>query len=155
MNQNNPANDLKKLQREFARFIGRVAPNQLGKVMVQHTKKAFETESYEGKPWKARKKKNRKGKRDTKILVDTGRLKKSIDYDVSPDGELITLYTDEDTGVYGQVHNEGWAGRGAGFTMPKRQFMPIQGEGVNKALETKMKEVVKTGVNQIMSKFKL
>jgi phage gpG-like protein len=31
--------------------------------------------------------------------------------------------------IYAQVHNEGGrAGRGAGFMMPKRQFMPIPGE---------------------------
>ncbi len=41
-------------------------------------------------------------------------------------GKDIVIGTDVE---YAQVHNEGLrSGKGSGFTMPKRQFMPIPGE---------------------------
>jgi phage gpG-like protein len=148
----NPVADMQKFARKMVAFMHREAPHNIGKIAVTHTKESFEKSRYtEGSTgWEKRKKPNRKGKNDTKTLINTGRLKKSINYEVSADGETITLQTDEDTGVYGQVHNEGLkAGRGKGFTMPKRQFMPIQGEPIPPAMEKKMKAYVQTRVKQL------
>ncbi len=58
------------------------------------------------------------------LLVKTGNLVGSIE--AKRRGSLIVIETPV---PYAPVHNEGQqAGRGKGFQMPKRQFMPIQGE---------------------------
>jgi phage gpG-like protein len=82
--------------------------------------------------WKPRKKRERSGRG---ILIKTGALKNSLkkvyvgSYSVRISSDLI----------YARVHNEGLrAGRGAGFIMPKRQFIG-NSRFLNRMIEKKIK----------------
>ena len=84
-----------------------------------------------------------------KILTgDTGDLGRSIEIREAANG-TVTIWTNPSTfgskEPYGRVHNEGLrAGRGSGFTMPRRQFMgehPELNELIVKKLEEKLKQI--------------
>jgi len=99
-------------------------PHIAGNAAVEVSQKSFAQEKFadKGKSSKwAPRKKDGGGTRGSRrgLLVDTNELQKSIGYEAIP-GQ-VAIGTDK---VYAQVNNEGGrAGRGAGFIMPKRQFM--------------------------------
>ena len=111
--------------RQFQVLIDKRLPEkvevELEKVIIQ----SFDGEKYRDKnssKWAERKEQDP----GRKILIGkgSGKLRRSIE--VSHTKDEVKASTDV---VYAPVHNEGLkAGKGAGFTMPKRQFMPIPGE---------------------------
>jgi phage gpG-like protein len=96
---------------------------------------SFEKEQYQGKEnsnnWPERKRddRSRNDKNNARnerrgLLIKSGDLRRSIQVNVN--GMDVHITSDV---PYSSVHNEGLkSGRGKGFIMPKRQFMPIPGE---------------------------
>jgi phage gpG-like protein len=117
---------LKSQQAKLALAISTSLPVAIGKKAVDLFTENFQKEGFQdngAKPWKEvqRRARNARGAAGSrKILTGkTGDLGRSIKYEVSPG--KVTVYSDV---IYADVHNEGLkAGRGAGFTMPKRQFI--------------------------------
>jgi len=98
-------------------------PDVAGQIAVNNAHDSFEKEQFQDKgksgKWATRKKAPDKTKSQKNILVGSGDLRASIDYDTGINE--VAVGSDK---VYAKVHNEGGkAGRGTGFTMPKRQFM--------------------------------
>ena len=136
---------LADLRSNYGAFYDRNAPTIAAKVAVDFFKESFQTESWQRKPWKEVQRRmgswERGGKTiksyaqgaDTtrKILTGkTGDLGRSIEQDRSRTGRGQTIVWTNPSKfansqkIYAAVHNEGLrAGRGAGFKMPKRQFM--------------------------------
>jgi phage gpG-like protein len=116
--------DLRKLQKAF-----RELPYAVAEELQEFTEENFRKEEFQNKgsgKWKARNKDPESGKERTRrraLLVQSGEMKNSIDTEVRGMDVSIGI-SDPDIAQYAQVHNEGLrAGRGKGFTMPKRQFM--------------------------------
>lgn len=112
--------------RKFGQLVDKRLPEKVAVELEKTIHDSFEKESYQD--GKSSKWDNRKEevKPQRKILIGQqgGTMHRSIE--VEHAGNEIKASTDV---VYAPVHNEGQrAGRGAGFTMPKRQFMPIPGE---------------------------
>lgn len=115
---------------KFKTLIGKRLPDKVVDVSQKVVDDSFMKEQYQdGKSskWKSRKNDKESAKERGQrraLLVKTGALIKSVE--VGQRGPDIVISTDTE---YAQVHNEGLhAGRGAGFTMPQREFMPIPGE---------------------------
>lgn len=100
--------------------------DEIGKMVVNHFKKSFDREGFNNVPfmhWKLLKNRERRKWPSRKILVQTGTLKRGLNYRarVTLNRYSIEVFNNVE---YAAVHNEGLrAGRGAGFKMPKRQFM--------------------------------
>jgi phage gpG-like protein len=63
------------------------------------------------------------------LLVKSGRLIAATEVELRSKDTIAIAVNDPQASVYAPVHNEGLkAGRGSGFKMKKRQFMPIPGE---------------------------
>lgn len=115
-------------------LIGKRLPDKVVDAAQQIVDESFMKEQYQdGKSskWKGRKRDKEAAKERSQrraLLVKTGALIKSVE--VGQRGQDIVISTDTS---YAQVHNEGGhSGRGAGFTMPQREFMPIPGEANDK-----------------------
>lgn len=139
-----------KMRSTAPEFMERYAPMVAGKAAVPVFKRNFQTESFGGKKWKEVQRRttgtpaNRYNARyhpartTRKILTgDTGDLGRSIEVKQAGGGEA-TVWTAPSAfrskEPYGAVHNEGLkAGRGAGFTMPRRQFIGESAE-LNRAV---------------------
>lgn len=96
---------------------------------------SFEKEQFQdGKSgkWKGRKGDSESGKVRTErraLLVKDGKLIASTEAEVRNKDTVAIVVNDPVAAQYAAVHNEGLkAGRGAGFKMEQRQFMPIPGE---------------------------
>jgi phage gpG-like protein len=129
-----------RMRAEAPEFMERYAPMVAGKAAVPVFKRNFQTESFGGKKWKEVQRrtngtainkyaaKYHPARTSRKILTgDTGDLGRSIELKGVSDGKA-TVWTAPSAfrskEPHGAVHNEGLkAGRGAGFTMPKRQFI--------------------------------
>jgi phage gpG-like protein len=111
--------------------------------------KSFQGEHYEGNTskWKGRKKEEQPGKERggrRALLVKTGALVEQTKAERRGMDVVIASNT-----PYSQVHNEGLrAGRGAGFQMPQRQYMPIPGE-TNHELEAQIDRFVEDHLDKI------
>jgi len=144
---------------ELSRLIAYDLPRIIGREAVKHFKLNFQNEGWERDPWPEVKrrqaeaaKKGKKGQLLTrqpasftrKILTGkTGDLGRSIQY--TPENAKVTIHTEL---IYAAVHNFGLkAGRGKGFTMPKRQFI-----GDSEELNDKIKDIIETKVNIIFNK---
>jgi phage gpG-like protein len=159
---------LKTLSTDFKDLFSRYGPTIAGKTAVRLFKENFQHEGFFGERWKevnrrqdsrnfrtikrgARKGEavavNAWGRR--KILTgETGDLGRSIQYKLNGDGSII-IFTNatafKSKEPYGRVHNEGLrAGRGSGFTMPKRQFIgdhPTLRRAIVEEIERKLTEI--------------
>ncbi len=137
---NNLGAEIRKIIR-LADFAHNDLKKIVGVEAVRDSKINFRQGGFEGKKWTARKNKNRKGKRDTKVLTDTGDLGDSIDYNA--DFNEVKIGTNL---TYAKVHNEGGrSGRGKGFTMPKRQFL-----GVTSRMEKRISQKVERELKKIL-----
>lgn len=93
----------------------------------KHFEKNFDEQGFDGQKWKpVNRFQTGRGKaaKTNPILQGkgAGKLRKLVI--VSTDINNIQISTRPSTDVYAKVHNEGLkAGRGKGFTMPKRQFI--------------------------------
>jgi phage gpG-like protein len=159
---------LKELQSEFKNIYSRYAPRAAGKIAVDLFKQNFKDEGFFGERWLEVKR--RQSSRNTKVISRgkrkgqtvatnafgrskiltgaTGDLGRSITYKLEDNGTVI-IFTDPSSfgskEPYGRVHNEGLrAGRGSGFTMPKRQFIgdhPKLRQAIIEEIEKKLTEV--------------
>lgn len=132
----------------LTRLFERDLPIIIGREAVSYFKKNFQTESWGRKKWKEVKRREnpwtRGAARTRKILTGkTADLGRSIQY--TADSGKATIHSDL---IYAAVHNWGLkAGRGAGFTMPQRQFI-----GESDELNDKIKTIVENKINQILAK---
>lgn len=100
------------LEKEIASDIVRVEADNFHKRNFRN--EGFTDRSFT--KWPARKKQEEKYR---KLLVKKGHLRRTATH-----GHTRSNHIDYVMPVYGKVHNEGLrAGRGSGFTMPKRQFL--------------------------------
>lgn len=149
--------DFLKATHTAAVYVGREAPHVVGQLIVNDIKDNFGRESYEGKPWPALKeetikRKTRRNGSTPKKLVDKGNLVASIDYNADFNTVAVGAMN-ERTGEYAGVHNEGLpAGRGTGFTMPQRQFMPTPNQPLPAHLEQKINDQLERDLNAIFHK---
>jgi len=138
---------------EIRQLIEDKLPQWVGNEAVIHFKKNFQNEGFGRGPsewtevqrrqsWTRTYKYASTTDRSRKILTGkTGDLGRSIQYSVET-GKAI-IHSDL---IYAAVHNEGLkAGRGAGFTMPKRQFI-----GDDPELEQKIKEKIELELNKLL-----
>jgi phage gpG-like protein len=158
-------NHIKKLENDFHVFFYKDGPAIAANKAVSLFKQNFQTESFFGEKWKEVKRRQatwkRNGKpvknptkgaaRTRKILTGkTGDLGRSIEVKEVADGRAVIWANPgafRSKEPYGRVHNEGLkAGRGAGFTMPKRQFMgdhPQLRQAIADELSKKLKQIFK------------
>ena len=144
-------------EKELHKMLEIDLPKIIGKEAVDIFKENFATESWGRKKWKEVQRRKAtwmragkevpnpltEAKRTRKILAgDTANLKRSIIYDAEKGKVTISSNV-----VYAAVHNFGLrAGRGAGFTMPQRQFI-----GDNKELQKKIEEQINNKLEKIFN----
>lgn len=91
--------------------------------------------------WKSRKKADKIATRRA-ILVKSGQLRDDLDVRKTTFEEIILGTQDI---IYASVHNEGQqSGRGAGFTMPQREFL-----GQSSALDMKNNKLILRHLNKM------
>ena len=121
-------NPLSKAMKEDARgvvkqFVGIM--KQIGNIAINEAKTNFRRQGFMDrsvKRWDGRKRKD-KNPKIRAILVKSGALRRSIRR-ISVSNKRVTIGSKGKPAVYAGVHNHGLkAGRGKGFTMPKRQFL--------------------------------
>lgn len=119
-------------------------PDEAGQIAVDHAHKNFDKQQFGDKgksgKWQARKKTGKRSDATRALLVKSGELKASIDYEA---GQMqVSIGSDK---PYAEPHNEGSrAGRGVGFKMPKRQFMgpsPEIDDEIEKHLDNEMDKI--------------
>ena len=137
-------NPFAQLQIELKQAIDHDLPLKVGNEAVSMFKKNFQQEGFFGKPWQRSKRigkaKGADGVRKT-LTGRTGDLGRSIKMKPAPG--KVTIYSDV---PYAAVHNEGLrAGRGKGFTMPRRQFM-----GESRELTQKITKLIETEIGRIL-----
>jgi phage gpG-like protein len=134
-------NKIKQLDMELTK-----ATSAMGILAKNHFTKSFANQGFTNEhleAWKQRKASSRK-QRSRAILVQTGRLRRSINSRRSGKFQ-VTISTDV---PYAKVHNEGGrSGRGRGFQMPKRQFIG-DSKILNRQIETKINQKIKTWFNR-------
>ena len=145
-------NSFDRAAQEARKAIGRLT-DDISVVMLEHYRAKFDEggQQWGGVPWELpdRRKANPKraysdARRTEAILVESAVLRDSIEVKTLGYGE-ITIGSDL---VYAQVHNEGLhAGRGAGFEMPKRQFLGMEPE-----LEEKISQMVSYEIGRLFKK---
>lgn len=120
---------------KFKTVIERKLPDLIKDKSQQIVDSSFEAEQFQdGKSpkWQGRKNDAESGKARSDrraLLVDTAKLIGSVEAEVRGKDTVAIAVNDPEASEYAAVHNEGLqAGRGAGFKMPKRQFMPAPGE---------------------------
>ena len=142
--------------KEAQDFLDNTAPRLAGAVAIKHAEENFQREGLGGRRWKEvqrRKpgtaayrsnKEHHPARLTRKILTgDTGDLGRSLSAEYGKG--TVTIASDK---IYAKVHNEGLhAGRGAGFTMPKRTFLSD-----GKMLTDLVKETIAGEFNKIFNK---
>ncbi len=153
---NNFCKQFANQSKEAQDFLENTAPRLAGAIAIKHAEENFQREGLGGRPWKEvqRRKpgtaayrsnaKHHPARLTRKILTgDTGDLGRSLQAEYGKG--TVTIFSDK---IYAKVHNEGLhAGRGAGFTMPKRQFLSD-----GKMLTDIVKETIAGEYNKIFSK---
>lgn len=112
-------------------------PDEAGQIAVDHAHKNFDKQQFgdKGKSGKWQSRKASKNKRDEgrAILIKSGELKASIDYEAGV--MQVSIGSDK---VYAERHNEGLKG------MPKRQYMgpsPEIDDEIEKHLDGEMDKI--------------
>lgn len=138
--------------RKLDQMIGKRLPDKVADTAQKVVDDSFMKEQYQdGKSakWKGRK----NDKESTKergsrraLLVKSAALIKSVE--VERRGSDIVIGTDV---PYAQVHNEGLkSGKGKGFEMPQRQFMPAPGE-TNAIIDKEIERFLDSEMDKIFS----
>ncbi len=150
----------RELQEQMAQvktLIERRLPQQIADKAQQQVDNSFMNEQFQDKKsskWKGREKDKESGKARIErrgILVGegTGKLIHSVEAEVRSIDTVAISITNPLVLDYAAVHNEGLrSGRGKGFMMPQRQFMPIPGEA-NPALEKEIEKYLDTEMDKI------
>lgn len=152
---NTISEDLNKALEALEHLVQEELPEKAEEKMEEFIYENFEKEAYTAKgktKWEGRKKKDKNedkaGKRKLLIGPGGGDGRRSIEVDRK--GASVGVGTDSE---YMPVHNEGLkAGRGAGFTMPKRQHMPTPEEGVPDKVEQDLKTLQEQKINKIFKR---
>lgn len=143
--------------KQFKLMVEQKLPDHIKDKAQQIVDNSFEAEQFQdGKSskWKGRKNdaESSKARTDRRaLLVDTGKLIGAVEAEVRGKDTVAITVNDPEANRYAAVHNEGLkAGRGTGFKMPKRQFMPAPGEDfpeldkhVEKFLDSEMDKIFK------------
>ena len=150
-----------EMKDQFGELFDRYGLTIVGNVAVSWFKKNFQNQAWGRVKWKEVQRrtpgtkaykynaKHHPARTTRRILTgDTGDLGRSIEIREAKNGS-VTIWTNPSTfgskEPYGRVHNEGLrAGRGKGFTMPRRQFMgedPELDELIIKKLEEKLSQI--------------
>lgn len=140
-------NLLKTKQNELKRALERTIPVKVGREAKNHFQDNFLKGGFVDKglhPWPRSKRegtaKGAKGSYKT-LLSGRNHLFSSISYRAEPG--RVTLTNDV---PYARVHNDGLrAGRGKGFTMPRRQFM-----GESHELTQKITKLIESEIGRIL-----
>jgi phage gpG-like protein len=120
----------------------REVPLKVANASVNYFTNTWKKQGFGSDSWQPRKKETKKTQGKA-ILVGTGKLRKAVQGSLKlATFEKIQLVVDL---PYAAVHNYGLhAGRGAGFEMPKRQFM-----GDNKELRELQIKTYKNAIDKI------
>ena len=150
-----------EMKDRFGELFDRYGLTIVGNVAVSWFKKTFQNQAWGRVKWKEVQRrqpgskaykynaKHHPARTTRKILTgDTGDLGRSIEIREAKNGS-VTIWTNPSAfgskEPYGRVHNEGLrAGRGRGFTMPRRQFMgedPELDALIVSKLEEKLKQI--------------
>ena len=140
---------LQQREKELKRALERTIPVKVGREAKNHFQENFLKGGFVDNglhPWPRSKRqgtsKGAKGSYKT-LLSGRNHLYSSISYRAEP--YRVTLTNDV---PYARVHNEGLrAGRGKGFTMPRRQFM-----GESPELHRVLREKIEKHLNKIIHK---
>lgn len=140
---------LKRHSAEIHKLMHRTLPVKIGRMAKDHFQENFRKGGFVNnglKKWKPAKRigkeKGAKGSYKT-LLSSRNHLYDSIQY--TPGDAKVTIHNDV---IYARVHNEGLkAGRGKGFTMPKRQFIGESKE-LNDAIKDKITDELKNILNK-------
>ena len=138
---------LQQREKELKRALERTIPVKVGRKAKNHFQDNFLKGGFVDNglhPWQRSKRqgtsKGAKGSYKT-LLSGRNHLYSSINYRAEP--YRVTLTNDV---PYARVHNEGLrAGRGKGFTMPRRQFM-----GESRELTQKIRETIENEIGRIL-----
>lgn len=152
---------ISEMKEQFGELFDRYGLTIVGNVAVSWFKKNFQNQAWGRVKWKEVQRrqpgskaykynaKHHPARTTRKILTgDTGDLGRSIEIREAKNGS-VTIWTNPSAfgskEPYGRVHNEGLrAGRGSGFTMPRRQFMgedPELDALIVSKLEEKLKQI--------------
>ncbi len=152
---------ISEMKEQFGELFDRYGLTIVGNVAVSWFKKNFQNQAWGRVKWKEVQRrqpgskaykynaKHHPARTTRKILTgDTGDLGRSIEIREAKNGS-VTIWTNPSAfgskEPYGRVHNEGLrAGRGRGFTMPRRQFMgedPELDALIVSKLEEKLKQI--------------
>lgn len=152
-----------RMAEQSEEFVEQIAPFVAGNTAVSAFKQNFQQEGFFGQPWPevqrretgtaANKyaKKHHPARTSRKILTgDTADLGRSIEIKKISPGQVAVWSSPDAFGSkepYGAVHNEGLrAGRGSGFSMPKRQFIgphPQLDKQLITALQKRLDKILK------------
>ena len=152
---------IKEMREQFGELFDRYGLTIVGNVAVSWFKKNFQNQAWGRVKWKEVQRREPGSKaykynakhhpaRTTRMILtgDTGDLGRSIEIKQAAYGTVASRTNPSAFGSkepYGRVHNEGLrAGRGKGFTMPRRQFMgenPELDDLIVKKLEEKLKQI--------------
>lgn len=139
--------DLQKITADIKIAVQKTIPDHARNTLEDMIEQNFSSETYQKEsPWKARKNEEQATERTARkgILIASSELRNSIE--ITADNGTVAISSDKD---YAKVHNEGLkAGRGSGFTMPKRQFMPIP----NQPLPQDVEEKITQNIEKILDK---
>lgn len=120
---------------KFKQVVEQKLPDHIKDKAQQFVDSSFQAEQFQDSKspkWQGRKNDSESGKSRTgrrALLVDSGKLIGSVEAEVRGKDTVAIAVNDPEANKYAAVHNEGLkAGKGAGFKMPKRQFMPAPGE---------------------------
>lgn len=150
--------DVEAQKQAMTTFVNKTLPEHIADEMIQEFQvKSFDQEKYpdaKSSKWQGRKSKSKKNE-GKGLLRQTGAMRNSIDTEITqtPEGPVIKLQAGEGLAGfnYASVHNEGErAGRGKGFQMPKRQFMPIQGEPLPEDLQWEIDNFIDNHIEKIL-----
>jgi phage gpG-like protein len=122
--------------RQFIVMAEQKLPDHIRDEAQKLVDESFQKEQYQGdsksSKWEARADDDEADNVRTQrraLLVDSGKLIAGTEVELRSKDTIAIAVTDPEAVKYAAVHNEGLrAGRGAGFKMKKRQFMPIPGE---------------------------
>ena len=144
-------NDLKRFEASVPKMVAEIGGTALNHFIMSFRNQGFTDKSLE--KWKSRKKlfyRTRSGKKvndQTRgILIGTGNLRKLRK--VNQGKYSVFIRSNDITNNYARVHNEELrAGRGNGFTMPKRQFVGYSSV-MNDKIQAKINTIIKQCLKQ-------
>ena len=144
------SNDMNNASQRLRDLIANKLPVHTEQRAQDIVDESFQQEQYKEKntsKWKGRDKEEQPGKARSErrgILVKSSTMIDSTKAERR--GADVIIGSDT---PYSQVHNEGLrSGRGAGFQMPQRQFMPIPGES-NSELDAAMDKFMDDELDKI------